>query len=171
MKRNVFFEIQLEPSDYKNLLLSELKMDSFHPIYVKEETDHGFFTTTKLPNQGLYVLYKKKQPIYVGCSKTSIHNRVGRFVAGVRGTERHDESHPAAYKYIAVFGRDLSDLNVKSIPLKQDDLPDYLVVQDIEQTLIKELKPLFNNETHYNYTFEKGVKITPVQETENARFI
>ena len=171
MKRNLFFDIILEPSDYRDMLLRELNTEVFYDIIVKEDTDHGFHTNVKLPNQGLYVLYKNCEPIYVGCSSTSIRTRIGRFIAGVRGTERLDENHSAAYKYIDVFGQDLNGVSIKSIPLRKSDLPDYLEIQDIEKMLIEELKPLFNNETHYGYTFEKGVKVVALEEQNNARFI
>jgi hypothetical protein len=50
-------------------------------------------------------------------------------------------------------------------------LPDYLDVESIERALILKLKPLFNNETHYDYVFEKGVKVFSSKEQKDARFI
>lgn len=171
MKRNIFFEIVLEAEDFLPLIFRELECEDFHTIFVKEHTDHGFSTTVKLPSQGIYIIYKNKQPIYVGCSTNSIHTRIGRFVAGVRGTERIDENHSAAYKYVEVFGRDLTDVSIKAVSLRPSDLPDYLDVESIERSLILELKPLFNNETHYDYVFEKGVKVFSLKEQKDARFI
>jgi hypothetical protein len=171
MKRNIFFEIVLEPEDFVPLLMHELNNEDFHNVYVKENTDHGFSTTVKLPSQGIYIIYKNKQPIYIGCSTNSIHTRIGRFIAGVRGTERIDENHSAAYKYIEVFGQDLTGVSIKAVSLRPSDLPDYLNVESIERMLILKLKPLFNNETHYDYVFEKGVKVFSSKEQKDARFI
>jgi hypothetical protein len=170
MKRNIFFEIQYEPEDFLPLFLKEISLDNFEKVIIREETAQGFFTNRKLANRGIYILYKNEQPIYVGCSESSIHKRIGRFISGVRGTERPDENHSAAYKYIDIFGRDLSDITVKTISISPQDLPEYINLTDIENTLIYSLKPLLNSETHYDYKFEKGIKIVSISE-KNARFI
>lgn len=170
MQRNLFGEVTLTPEDYIPLLLNELSLDSFHELIVKEETAQGFSTNTVIPNQGLYVIYKNEQPIYVGCSNSSIHKRIGRFLSAVRGTERDDENHSAAYKYIDVFGRDLSGVSIKVLSLTERDLFGCMDLEDVEIELIKSIKPLFNNETHHDYVFQKGIKVVSLT-GEKVKFL
>ena len=110
MKRNIFGEIQFEAGDYTSFVLSELSSQSHYNITINEQTSHGFKTDLKIPNTGIYILYRNKQAIYVGCTETNIRQRIGRFIAAVRGTEHEDENHSAGYKYLEVFGNDLSDV-------------------------------------------------------------
>ena len=160
MKRNIFGNIYLEASDYLPLLLNELGSQSYYEIRVNKTTAHGFSTDVKLPDSGIYCIYKDEKPLYVGCTGSSIRNRLGRFIAAVRGTEHPDESHAGGYKYRALFGDDLSGITFKYCNLESSDLPNNLSVLDIEYELIKSLKPLFNNETYYDYSFEKIVKVS-----------
>jgi hypothetical protein len=159
MIRNILGEIQLEPKDYLTFIKRELDSQFHFGITVNEQTAHGFFTEAKIPNVGLYCLYRQNVLIYVGFTENSIRMRIGRFIAAVRGTEHPDENHSAGYKYLEKFGKDLSDLTFKYCEIKPSDLPSHIRLQDLEQCLIDDLKPLFNTETYDNYVFENIVRI------------
>jgi hypothetical protein len=152
------FDFELE--DYTKCVMNQLKIDTLRPIIVKENTDHGFETTINLPKTVIYLIYKVKQLLYIGCSNTSIRNRIGRFVAGVRGTEHKDEQHIAAYRYVEIFGRDLSDVYIKTFSLKNKQLNCGIKLPDIESSLIQEMNPWLNNENYKNFTFKNVVIAT-----------
>jgi hypothetical protein len=160
MKRNIFGNIYLEAIDYLPLLLDEFNSQPHYEILVNENTSHGFSTNVKVPEKGIYCIYKNDNALYVGCTQSSIRNRLGRFIAAVRGTEHPEESHAGGYKYRSLFGDDLSGVTFKYCNLDSSDLPNNLSVKDVEYELIKSIKPLFNNETFYDYNFKKVVEVS-----------
>lgn len=162
MKFNLISEsFEFEIDDYSECMIRQFNLDIPRPLIVKENTAHGFTTTIKLPKSGIYLIYKFQQLIYVGYTETSIRNRLGRFVAGVRGTEHEDEQHIAAYKYREVFGTDLSNVYIKAFGLDNKKLNCGITTKDIEFDLIDKLQPLLNNENYHNYDFRKVVLISP----------
>ena len=172
MKRDIFGQIYIEAEDYYTFLIKELSNQQHISIFVKEHTDHGFETNVKISDcPGIYVIYKDNKVVYVGCTSRSIRMRIGRFLAGVRGTEHWNENHSAAYKYVDVFGRDLTGLTIKFCRLEKSDLFSGIVLDNIETHIIEMMKPLFNDETYYDYKFEKKVVIKSKDGEYNARLV
>jgi len=153
MNKTVFNTYEIEKSDYAkiyaNHFIEELQYLRKTKIDVNYDTDHGFTASEKISQvTGLYLLYKEDELIYIGKSDRCMRTRIGRFIAGVRGTERFDENHSAAYKYNACYGRNVDDLYFKYIELNIDDLQHDLTLDDIEQQLIRSLSPRFNSEVY-----------------------
>jgi hypothetical protein len=162
MKLNIFNEITIEPIDYLNLLTEEINKQSYITIRPNLDTAHGIYVERKLPKNGIYLIYKiingEYKLLYVGLTDNSIYQRLGRYVAAVRDTQRHDENHAGGEKHREILGEDLDDMFVKYIHLDFSTLVD-VVPRDLENLLIEKLQPLFNNENYYNYQFEKQLKI------------
>jgi len=172
MKRDIFGQIYIESKDYCDLLLKEIENQEHISIFVKQHTDHGFETNINWVDcPGIYLIYKDNKIVYIGCTSRSIRMRIGRFLAGVRGTEHWNENHSAAYKYVDIFGRDLSGLTFKYSKLEKTDLFPGIEINDIENHVIEIMKPLFNDETYYDYEFEKKVIIKSKDGEYDARLI
>jgi hypothetical protein len=160
---NYLFEKKDFADTYAKYLIKEFESLPKHKIVVREDTDHGFLTNEKLSLvSGLYVIYKNDILVYIGETNYCIRQRIGRLLAGIRGTERPDENHSAAYKYIEYFGRDTSGLSFKYIPINVAELEYGIQLLDIENSIIEKMEPLFNKEIYKNYRFQKQLKITDV---------
>lgn len=147
-----------------------------YEIFVNENTDHGFSTSEKISLvSGIYLIYKKVKNeyilVYVGHSGHCIRQRIGRWLSGIRGTERFDENHSAAYKYVEYFGRDTDELSFKYIPLKPQQLKHGLTIEDVEKLVIEKMQPLFNGEIYKEYRFQKVLKITDMLGKNNERVV
>lgn len=173
------FKFEFQIKDYAGIYANSM-YDVFcglpkHNIVLTEEdlkTAHGFTTTEKISLvTGIYLLYKKDELIYVGKTDNCLRNRIARFIAAVRGTERFDENHSAAYKYIEYFGRDLSDLSFKYIEINAEDLEHGVTIKDIEDILIEIMRPMLNSEIYKDYRFQKILKITDVLGVNNERVV
>ena len=173
------FKYEFEIKDYARIYASTMYDIFFgspkHKIILTEEdlkTSHGFTTTEKISLvTGIYLLYKKDELIYVGKTDNCLRNRIARFIAGVRGTERFDENHSAAYKYIEYFGRDLSNLSFKYIEINAEDLEHQVTIKDIEDVLIEKMRPILNSEIYKKYRFQKLLKITDVLGVNGERVV
>lgn len=154
MKRTLFGDIVLEESDFFNIVVEDFKQK--HRVYPKEDTCHGFTCDLGLnKKKGIYGLWRGDDLLYIGSSDSCVRTRVGRFTSVVRGTNRLDEDHPGARKYLKHFGQDLSGLSTAICELSQKDLPDYLNIVMIETYIIKQLKPICNEETYKYYKIER----------------
>lgn len=176
MIRTIFDEIVFEKEDFSELyaqfFIQELASRPRYKLSAKEDTTHGVLTEIKISNKtGIYIIYKDDNIVYIGHSDTCIRNRLGRFLAAIRGTEREDENHSGAYKYVECFGRDTTGLSFKYVDINPNQLQFNLEVGDIEKTVIQKMKPFFNNETFYNYSFEKTLKVTSKEGIVNAKLI
>lgn len=164
MIRNLLGSIINTSSDYANFIINELDSQPYYEIRIKENTTHGFETHVTISSRtGIYCLYKDKQPLYIGQTEHSIHQRLARFVAGVRGTERIDENHSAAYKYVEHFGRDLSDVTFKYSEVNVKELPEHVTLGDIERETINLINPYFNKETYDNFSFQNVVLVEQIK--------
>ena len=176
MIKTVFGNYEFEKEDfagiYAKYLIGEFDSLPKHKIVVKEDTDHGFLTDEKINLvTGIYLIYKDKELVYIGQTNSCLRNRIGRLLAGIRGTERYDENHSAAYKYVEYFGRDIDGLSFKYIELNSNDLKFNIGLQDIENKLIEKLKPIFNSEVYKDYRFQKILKITDVLGVNGERIV
>jgi hypothetical protein len=165
MIKTIFQNYEFEKKDfaeiYAKYLVDEFKSLPKHEILVNENTDHGFLTNEKINLiTGIYLIYKNQDLVYIGQTNNCLRNRIGRLLAGIRGTERHDENHSAAYKYVEYFGRDTQGLSFKYIKIDANELQFNVSFEDIENELIQKLKPIFNSEVYKNYRFQKILKIT-----------
>lgn len=150
MKRNIYGDFTVYPEDYSQVIIEELKKNKHIKIEPNYDTAKGVVCEEDLQRAGFYFIYKFKCLIYIGYSNNSIHDRVGRFFAGIRGTERHDESHSAAYKYSKYFGSNCENLEIKYVEVDRWNLLCSVTMQDIESSLIYELKPKLNMEIYKN---------------------
>jgi hypothetical protein len=150
MKVDLFGDYVIYADDFIPSIVAALNKQQHCFIRPTINTLKGFTKSLNfvLPKEGIYVIYKFGHPIYVGHSKSSIHNRIARFLAGVRGTERLDEKHPAAYKYKHVYGENFDDLSVKIFRMRDASLPKHISLDMIENELISELRPVFNTEVY-----------------------
>jgi hypothetical protein len=167
MITTIFKNYEFEKKDFANIyakhLIHEFQSLPKYEILVKEDTDHGFLTDEKISLiSGIYFIYKDDILVYIGQTSHCMRQRIGRFLAGIRGTERHDENHSAAYKYVEYFGRDTSKLTFKYVELNPKDLEYGIDLVDIENGMIEELKPIFNSEVYKDYRFQKHLKITDI---------
>ena len=160
MRRNIYGDIIVTTSDYISLIRTELSTSIKHKINVNYDSSYGFsLDDIVLPKTGLYALYKDDNLIYIGCTMNSIHKRLSRFIAAVRGTESKYENHSAAYKYLEHFGNNLDDLYVRFSSLNPSDLYDNIAIEEIEKIIISEMKPFFNDQTYKNYNFDHKIVI------------
>ena len=110
MIRNVFGDFQITGKDYAIIILRELILSQFISISPNLKTDKGVNSDRYINVAGFYFIYNNGELVYIGYTNHSIHGRIGRFFAGVRGTERYDENHPAAYKFVEKYGCKCEDL-------------------------------------------------------------
>lgn len=178
MIKTIFSKYEFEKTDYAKIyaehFVAEFNSMPKTKIFVNYNTDHGFTTKEKISLvSGIYLLYKSDTLIYVGKSDHCIHQRIGRFLAAVRGTERLDENHSAAYKYINYFGRDTTNLSFKYIKLadagEMVDLEHFLTLQDVEEQIIQIMDPLFNKQSFGNFNIGKFVEILHKDKNVNQR--
>lgn len=155
MRRDLWGSIVYEASDFKDFVTNDLNSKKKYKVNYNDKLTHSISTDNKLPKTGIYAIYRNDLLVYIGCTSWSIHGRIARFVAGVRGTERDDESHPAAYKYIEHFGDDVENLYVSFCSIDPENLPDNILMTDIEEVAIVSMCPLFNEQTYDMYKFEK----------------
>jgi hypothetical protein len=176
MIKTIFKNYEFEKEDfagiYANYLIDEFQSLPKHKIIIKEDTDHGFLTDEKINSvTGIYLIYKNQDLVYIGQTNNCLRNRIGRLLAGIRGTERYDENHSAAYKYVEYFGRDTKGLSFKYIEMNLAELEFGVQFEDIENQLIKKLKPIFNSEVYKNYRFQKILKITDMLGVNGERVV
>jgi hypothetical protein len=176
MIKTIFRNYEFEKKDfanvYANFLIDEFESLPKHKIHVREDTDHGFLTDEKISLiSGIYFIYKGDTLVYVGQTNHCMRQRIGRLLAGIRGTERYDENHSAAYKYIEYFGRDTSGLSFKYVELNLKELQFGIQLQDIENSIIEKLKPIFNIEVYKKYRYQKILKITDVLGVNGERVV
>jgi len=150
MIRNLFGELQLEPADFTKKIRKSFSQQSGSRITPNFETSHGFYCdgSIDMNTRGIYCIYKNDKPIYIGYALGStIRNRISRFIAGARGTQRVDESHSAGEKYSKYFN-DYSDLTVKIHEVDTNLLNKVTMpsIEDVEDQLIFELKPTLNKQ-------------------------
>jgi hypothetical protein len=150
MIRDIFGNFMVTASDYGDKIRQELKHTNLISVKPKLHTDKGVIADDFIDGAGIYLLYRNDDLIYIGHTNSSVRIRIGRFFAGVRGTERHDESHPAAYKYIKLYGPICDNLRVKIVPLQQHTLLCDVTMEQIEYELIHTMKPTLNNEIYRN---------------------
>lgn len=150
MNRNVFGDFQITGKDYAIKIMEELNHSYRISIEPNLETDKGVISDAFINVAGFYFIYINGELVYIGYTNHSIHGRIGRFFAGVRGTERYDESHPAAYKFVKKYGCKCEDIFLKIIPVDCDSLLSDITMKDIEDELIYYLNPLLNNEIYRN---------------------
>jgi len=150
MKRDIFGDFVVTASDYGDKIRQELNYTNFISVKPKLHTNKGVIADDFIDGAGIYLLYRNDELIYIGYSNSSVRNRIGRLFAGVRGTERHDESHPGAYKYIKLYGTVCDNLQVKIVPLQQHTLLCGITMEQIEHELIYNMKPILNNEIYRN---------------------
>lgn len=165
MRRDLWGGVIYEGSDYESLVIPELSHKKKHKIRVNYKQTHSISTDVTLSNvPGIYAIYRNNILVYIGCTTWSIHGRVARFVAAVRGTERDDESHPAAYKYLEHFGDDVENLYVSFCALDEEkDLRPEVKSTDVEEAVISTMCPLFNEQTYPHFKFENKLVITNVK--------
>lgn len=165
MKFDIFRSVVYEAPDYFELLKSELDNQSYVKFSPKLETTHGILVESRLPENGLYFIYKKindkYQLLYVGLTNYKIYIRVARYVAAVRNTQRFDENHAGGEKHRSVFGPDLDDMYLKTINFDFSSLVN-VTPEDLEKMLIEKLQPVFNSENYSNYFFNKKIEIIKV---------
>ena len=165
MKLNVFSEIQLEPSDYYQLLSQIIDNQSHIAFRPNFDTSHGIFVEKILPKNGIYLIYKlindNYQLLYIGSTDHSIYKRLCRYIAAARGTQRHDENHAGGEKHTKVFGENLENMYVKYINFDFTTLID-VTMQDLENFLIQKLQPIFNSENYWKYKFEPKLEILKI---------
>ena len=150
MKRDVFGDFVVTAKDYSEAIVNELSLVNYIKIQPNYATKKGVITEHVLDSNGFYFVFKLKSLAYIGYSNHSIHDRIGRFFAGVRGTERDDESHPAAYKYKKYFGTNCENLTLKIVPVSNKSLLSDVSMEDIEECLIRKLRPALNIEVYRN---------------------
>lgn len=162
MKLNVYREIVLEPSDYLHLLKNEISSQPYWSFSPKMETTHGINVECDLPKVGIYLIYKiinsEFQLLYIGATDNSIHNRLSRYIAAVRDTQRFDENHAGGEKHRKILGEDLQCMYVKCIDFDFSSLID-VSMTDLESLLIEELQPIFNGENYAKYKFQTKFEI------------
>mgnify|MGYP000845976674 CR=1 FL=1 len=150
MVRNVFGDYQITGKDYAIIILRELILSQFISITPNLKTDKGVNSDRYINVAGFYFIYNNEELVYIGYTNHSIHGRIGRFFAGVRGTERYDENHPAAYKFVAKYGCKCENVSLKIIPVDYNSLLSDITMTDIEDELIQSMKPTLNNEIYRN---------------------
>lgn len=162
MKTNLWGEINLEPIDYLNFLIENINKQSYILFKPNLDTSHGITVSQSLPRNGIYLIFKiidgNYQLLYVGLTEQSIHQRLARYVAAVRNTQRDDENHAGGEKHRKVLGDDLENMFVKYIHLDFSTLVDVLP-KDLENILIEKLQPIFNGENYHKYKFERKLEI------------
>jgi hypothetical protein len=150
MIRNVFGDFQITGKDYAIKIAEELNHSYFISIEPNLKTNKGVISDVLINVAGFYFIYIDEELVYIGYTNHSIRGRIGRFFAGVRGTERDDESHPAAYKFAKKYGNKCENLSLKIIPVDCDSLLSDVTMTDIEDELIYTMKPTLNNEIYRN---------------------
>jgi hypothetical protein len=178
--KKTLYGYNIEKNDYADIyakaFVEEFIGAPAYEISVNENTDHGFSTNEKIGLiSGIYLIYKQVENqsvlVYVGHSGHCIRQRIGRWLSGIRGTERFDENHSAAYKYVEYFGRDTDGLSFKYIAIQPESLEHDLVIEDIEKLVIERMQPLFNGEIYKEYRFQKVLKITDIFGKNNERVV
>ena len=149
--RNLCGEYIVTPELIADELIQSCNIDV--KLEVKPDTNQGFVLYTgdgilKSAKScfygvcGFYSIHNESSCLYVGKSDVSIGMRISRFVKEVQGKSRFDEAHPAAKKYRAMWGSDVSGLSVRVYPcIKQDNI----VHTEIEKNLIRMLNPVLNS--------------------------
>jgi len=140
------FDIEIK--DYTDVIYENIRQQEYHPITVRFATGRGFKTDVVLSKKtGIYVLYKDEQALYVGASDSCIHNRISRFISGVRGTESKNETHYAAYKYRSIFSTNFDNFSFKYFILNDAMLYKPHTIFDVENSLnevVSKVEILYN---------------------------
>ncbi len=167
MRTNLYGEFVIEVEDYDAFLQSDLDRQRFIKIEPNLSTDHGVIINGSISKTGIYFIYKlineKNTPLYVGYTTSSIHQRIGRYFAAARGTQRIDENHPGGEKHKLELGLDFENMSMKFLHYDFSTLHDNITPLDIEDWFIKKLQPIFNNQNYINLKFEKEIKIINIK--------
>jgi len=133
----------------ERLIRSEVpKFDFFHKTGTKQGIiigRAGRDVTSMLPKHGFYIMYKGYDPLYVGYSMSKngkIYHRFSRFVKAVFDHNTIHEKHPAARRYVAIYGQNLRDIKIRIFEYK--NLMHKEQAQSIERELIRQLNPILN---------------------------
>lgn len=148
--RNLFDEIVI---DAESIAEDIIYNTNFTNKYFIVDTDIDVPMSFKLysplygePNtidrSGFYCIFKHNRPIYVGATANSMLTRVGRFVKEVWGKSLRCETHSAAKKYRNHFGA--GNFDGLELVYYVFEPPKFIPIVDIENQLIKKIKPLYN---------------------------
>jgi hypothetical protein len=166
MRKNLFGELMIEPKDIALGIFDELQSSEFCSLGPKNNTKRGIevlngHAPVKLIHDRphLYVVYRNGLPLYVGMTACSIWNRLSRFVSEVLGNTTDNESHPAALKYLREYGVNFEGLSVKCVVVNTDDWPSHIKMKEVEEELIRKIKPRYNIEI-YKRRYIEDVRIT-----------
>ena len=147
LRTNLDGDLYYTPEAITDTLIDYLNNQDYCAIRHTPGTMGGFesYSTINVNQSGFYVIYKNTVAVYSGYSDSSIANRIRRFIKEINGKSGHDEQHCGAKKYKQMFGDDLSGLSIKYIPMTMihQVLPEYMSYQEIENSIICKLKPLF----------------------------
>lgn len=153
MKNNLNNEMIFEATDIAPHVQTMLAEQSFCHIKHKEGTKKGIIKSDEsleINIRGLYVIYKNEIPVYAGLAKgkaMTISNRVGRFVSRLQGTNRADEDHSGAKRYLKFFGNDFMGLSIKVIDLARIEavlVGSNITLPELEKSLISSLNTICN---------------------------
>jgi hypothetical protein len=146
MKLDLYGNKILDASDFSKKIMKQFNDQQEIRIYHSFGTKSGHENdcSTIFPRSAIYCIYKNGKPIYVGLSRNSTHNRIGRFVQGALNKETKNTKHPGGRRYRIEYGDDLRGLSVKYFDMTKINLPEYISMEEIELDLIRKLKPKLN---------------------------
>ena len=107
----------------------------------------GVVLDSRIPDKGVYCIYRYGIPIYVGYSGNAIRERLGKFCAVVRGVNRKDEDHIGAKRYRQVFGDDFEGLSVRAVEYHQGSDVN-VTLSSIAEEVSNILDATFNNKNY-----------------------
>lgn len=157
MRTDLYGNNILEPSDFSKRILKSFNEQDGISIYHSFGTKSGHENDSKVifPKIAIYCIYKNLNPVYIGLSRNSTHNRIGRFVQGALNKETKNTKHSGGQRYYKEYGEDIRGLRVKYFDMTRINLPDYISMEEIELDLIRKLKPILNNEIRKNMHIQK----------------
>jgi len=157
MKTDLYGNKILDASDFSKKILKAFNEQDGISIYHSFGTKSGHENDCNVifPKIAIYCIYKNVDPVYIGLSRNSTHNRIGRFVQGALNKETKKTKHPGGRRYYKEYGEDIRGLRVKYFDMTKINLPDYISMEEIELDLIRKLKPILNNEIRKNMHIQK----------------
>jgi len=157
MKTDLYGNKILDASDFTKKIVKSFNKQDGVSIYHSFGTKSGHENDCNVifPKIAIYCIYKNLNPVYVGLSRHSTHNRIGRFVQGALNRETKTTKHPGGRRYYKEYGEDIRGLSVKYFDMTKIDLPDYISMEEIELDLIRKLKPVLNNEIRKTLHIQK----------------
>jgi len=150
MYKNLFGETIYEPDDWAIPALESGILERRYRLLVNQESKMGFALHSNVYpdvsfgfSNGVYCIWHKGDPFYVGGSRVSVRQRISRFVKEVRGLSTEDEGHPAAEKFREKYGESgLDDVSVSAVQFI--DLQGGITVYDVESRIRSFIKPIGN---------------------------